>query len=225
MVEFPVPCPECGADNSALDRECGVCGAQFGSPAGPPAPAEMGWGGALAVVGGLAAALGSFLPWATASALVVSVSKTGMEGGDGLVTLVVGLLTALAGAAVLAGSHLMRGVCFLGGAALAGVAVFEMADVSSRMADLGAKYAFGAVGIGLGVVLVGGAVAVIGSLLPMSALGAPAPSGGSAAAPAAVPAADPDFGSRLRSLAALRDEGLISEDEFWARREEILRQV
>ena len=37
-----------------------------------------------------------------------------------------------------------------------------------------------------------------------------------------MPAAEPDVAEQLRSFAALRDEGILSEDEFQAKKAQIL---
>jgi hypothetical protein len=74
-------------------------------PPPPPPPAPSGLmrnpvvpGATMALLGGVLIVLGSFLPWLTATApLVGTISRNGMEGGDGIITLILGVVTILIG--------------------------------------------------------------------------------------------------------------------------------
>ena len=58
---------------------------------------SMPIGPVLAIVGGALLAIGSFLTWATVSGAGTEVSAKGMDGSDGVVTLVAGLVALACG--------------------------------------------------------------------------------------------------------------------------------
>jgi hypothetical protein len=117
--------------------------------------------GACIAIGGLLVAIGSFLPWVTATAVFVgSISRNGMEGGDGIISLVLGLGCIACGIAHAMTSARGAGVAalILGTLAL-GLGVFELVDVQNRIssADFG-DAAVASVGAGIWSIIIGGAV-------------------------------------------------------------------
>lgn len=50
----------------------------------------------LAIVGGLLTVIGAFMPWVTATAAFVSLSRSGLDqGGDGIILLIIGVAIAI----------------------------------------------------------------------------------------------------------------------------------
>jgi hypothetical protein len=132
--------------------------------------------GAWMVIGGAAAlVLGSTMPWMHVRGPRVSDSATasGMNIGDGRITVVLALLLAVLGAAILTG-RMQRiggtkvaamGVLVAGAAAVAVTAV-DIADVADRAARLGVPAgAVTSVGSGLWLCFLGGLLAVEGGLM------------------------------------------------------------
>lgn len=102
----------------------------------PPRPATAS--GILALVGAGALAVGSFLPWATITApFVGTVSRSGMEGGDGWMSVIVAVVAGLVGLRLLSSppAGAQRVLLALGGVAGLGLALFEFNDISRRFAD------------------------------------------------------------------------------------------
>jgi hypothetical protein len=106
--------------------------------------------GLLMLTGGAALAIGSLLPWG----VFESVRVSGLEDGDGWMTLVAGLALAAAGVALI--WDLFQPPPWLGwaGAGLGLlIAVFNLLDIVDAPYDLG---------IGMWVMLAGGALGVVG---------------------------------------------------------------
>ncbi|MEV4533331.1 hypothetical protein AB0J82_05810 [Asanoa sp. NPDC049518] len=84
---------------------------------------------------GAAAALGSFLPWATVSApLFGSISTSGVDGGDGWITAALGMALVGFGTLVLRGQDLHRAlgiVTMVAALALLALGAWKVADLSS----------------------------------------------------------------------------------------------
>jgi len=89
---------------------------------------------------GVAAVLGSFLPWASISAPIVgTMTMSGVDGPDGWITAGLGLLLILYGSLILRGRNTPRVLPVL--AALAGLGLFglggwKVADLWTRVADM-----------------------------------------------------------------------------------------
>ena len=99
--------------------------------------------------GGLLIAVGSFLPWITATAAFVgSVSVSGLDGGgDGIITLIVGIAVIVFAVVVLVGNQ--TGTAWdipiaLGGLIAGGVAIVNLAEVNDRVTE--ANVTFGEFG-------------------------------------------------------------------------------
>lgn len=118
------------------------------------------------LLGGILYAMGSFLPWVTASSAFGSASKSGMEGGDGLLTVFFGVVLALLGLTRvqrpgLPGNRLTMVIL---GALAVGVAVFEGSNIQSKLEDISSAYVVASVGVGIYVMGVGGALVILASL-------------------------------------------------------------
>lgn len=97
-------CPNCGHE---YDAASGAASAMSGSGARPALLAKpVAWGAIVTLVAGGLAIVGSFLPWITATAAFVgTISRSGIDGGgDGLLTIVLGIVVGLFGIARLARS-------------------------------------------------------------------------------------------------------------------------
>lgn len=115
------------------------------------------------VVAGLGVVIGSFLPWMVVRTALVSLSRNGLEGGgDGIATVVAGVLLGFVGVLILAGRRPGRtwlGVVLVSGIAL-GLAAANMADVSNRAESVESELATAGIGSGLYLIALGALVAV-----------------------------------------------------------------
>lgn len=122
---------------------------------------------AITVGGGALAAAGSFMPWltATVSFLGTTISRSGLDGGgDGVITLIVGVVVAAVGVARLTTvlpSWVARTPIVLG-ALLAAIAVMDLSSVADRAAANSSPLLIVSTGAGLYVILVGALAAVFG---------------------------------------------------------------
>jgi hypothetical protein len=172
----PKFCPQCGASTLG-DRFCSKCGADLvgaspasGSAASTNAPGSIAWGGAVILIAGALAVLGSFLPWITATAAFVgTISRSGIDGGgDGMITIALGILVGLFGIALVSRNgnpsvaRLGAAIC---GVVMGWVTITDFGSVSDRLKDLETDFSTGSVGMGLYVVGLAAALAIIGSLL------------------------------------------------------------
>lgn len=189
-------CPRCGTGRTCAFRYCRSCGLDLGDPAvanarpaakpamAPSPPASVptarrlglvtNWSAVTVLMGGGIIALGSFLPWVSATGPFVGpFSRTGLDGGgDGGMTLIAGGLVALAGIRMLArsGRPAASVLLTLAGAAIATVVVVnEMGSAQSRLNAITPAYVGAAIGVGLFVVLVGVGLSVVGLFLPREA--------------------------------------------------------
>lgn len=170
MSEETRLCPSCGA--ASLEAFCGRCGAAMTSE--PPAPVGSVYALAALLAAG-AVAIGSFLPWASAGAGILKASRSGIEGGDGWLTLGIAAAAALVAIRGLMQSRLPHpGLVVTAGIALVALAAWELVDIVNRQGtsvfgieikaspDLG-LLAVAAGGIGLVVVALAGQKASIGA--------------------------------------------------------------
>jgi hypothetical protein len=175
-------CPSCGSPVSA-GRFCANCGADLsGAPpdASPTHDASavpqavtrtVDWAGVVILVAGALAIVGTFLPWITVTAAFIgTIGRNGLDGGgDGIFTIILGLLIALMGVAILAESG-SRNSARLGAVVLAvillGIAALDIGGVNDRLKSLGSNAAIGSVGTGLIAIALAGVLAIIGSVLP-----------------------------------------------------------
>lgn len=114
-------------------------------------------GGIVIMAAGALAIFGSFQPWVQGS-----ISHTGMDGGDGAITLGLGVLIILCGLGMQAQTGSVAtatGCAILCALALGVVAWLDISDISSRA---GGSY------LGVGLVLIGAAAVAtfVGALIP-----------------------------------------------------------
>ena len=166
-------CSRCGASVTPGSTFCPRCGAAI-APSAPPVTVSQGglnMTAAVILVGGALVAIGSFLPWATATGLV-SVSKSGLDGGDGILTLPVGVVIALLGLSRLQRSGLPGNrpvdggwlVIVILGIIAVGLAWFEGATIQGRLDAAASAYAVYSLGMGIYVIGVGGVLVVLASI-------------------------------------------------------------
>lgn len=121
---------------------------------------ERRQGAAIAIAGAGAIALGCFLPWAKLTApFVGSVTKSGMEGSDGIIFLALASAVALIGAKVYRSALESPARYRLGMAALSlaliGLTAFEALDLSDRFAAASRESDLIITSYGAGIWLVG----------------------------------------------------------------------
>ncbi len=175
---------------------------------------SMPIGAILAIVGGALLAVGSFLSWATVSGAGTEVSASGMDGSDGIVTLVAGIIALACGLlAMKAGRRILAIVTILAGLAGAGLGIYDALTAKDSVLDAAAEQVATQVGatvdevrallddaidagelsisisLGLYVVIGGGVLALVGGVMMLGTKGAstsaPAVPAGFAAATAA----------------------------------------
>jgi Protein of unknown function (DUF2510) len=137
-------------------------------PEGSASPGGRPNGALILLVGAAALVVGALLPWATASAGFISVSKAGTDG-DGVITLVLGAVIALFALFALKPQPHQLAVLVGAGAGLAagGVAIYDIVNVSDAVTNAQSQSSLvhASVGSGLYVTAVGAAIAVVGALV------------------------------------------------------------
>jgi hypothetical protein len=117
--------------------------------------------GGLVTAGGAIAVIGCFMPWISASAFFVTVTKDGISSPDGEIIAVVAAICTLLGVVMLARrvSLIVPIVLVLSAALAMWVVVVDYQDVSGRVASLGstagvlAQVGAGIYATGLGVII------------------------------------------------------------------------
>lgn len=130
----------------------------------------------LGLVGAGLMVIGSILPWATVASGFGQISVSGTEG-DGKITIILGILAGVAALAELGGqskaqlgpaqakpAQLGRVGVILGVIA-AGVGLYGLSNVSSRLAGVESTLIHASVGTGLFVVIGGAALSIIGGAM------------------------------------------------------------
>lgn len=159
-------CQQCGTEQpSTTSRFCFSCGVSLhGEATGARIPNYHALGRYTVIAGSLIAAAGSFLPWMTATApLVGTISKNGLEGGDGLIAL--GLAAVAAGLTLSPARfrELMMALC---GTAILGLFVFNWVDIEERVESLAdTEGVLASVGLGLYALVAGGIGVVAGAVM------------------------------------------------------------
>jgi hypothetical protein len=153
--------------------------------------------GVLSLAGGVAAVVGSFLPWAEVSAGPFTEQAKGIDGWEGKAAIVAGIVMIVAGARVVAGSHgaltRMRPGAAIGGLVAFGVGVYTAITAREQLLDaaqgqlprseveraLDSGLLELSIAIGLVVVIAGGAQGIVAALLTIGVSGTTAapPSG------------------------------------------------
>jgi hypothetical protein len=128
-------------------------------------------GATMTLLGGVLIVLGSFLPWLTATApLVGTISRNGMEGGDGVITLILGVVTILIGVTQLTATNLpilLQRSPIITGAISGIVAIINYLDVQQRIEDVREESELIAASVGAGIwtLVVGAVLAIVGGIL------------------------------------------------------------
>lgn len=163
------PCATCGAPrtqrpNWEPHQHTLRATSPVDQPVDPKVLAVPAW---IAVGGGVAMIVGSFLPWITATApFIGSFTKSGVDGGgDGMFSVALGAIVAALGLTLLKGTGRFfpkaMGVISAGGLGLL-LAIYESNNVRDRIADVTAKSDLIVASVGSGLYLIGAAaVAVI----------------------------------------------------------------
>lgn len=116
------------------------------------------------VLGGAVVILGSFLPWATVTTVFGTIGRTGMEGGDGVLTLLLGLSIVGCGISAATAAKFWWRIPVLLGAAVAAFAWFEYQNIASKLATVASNpYVTSSIGAGIWVLHVGALVTVCGA--------------------------------------------------------------
>jgi len=139
------------------------------TPAVPIDKTQANIGGGAIVVGGAMIVAGSFLPWITASTGFASVSRGGMDGGDGILIAIAGGVAVVAGVASLMSGNFANPVVAGLAAVIGGfVGFINYQDVQERLSGMGDNV-IAEVGIGLWLIMAGAVVTVIGAVIAASA--------------------------------------------------------
>jgi hypothetical protein len=148
-------------------------------PAQPPSPPpptglvrnQIVPGATMIGLGGLLIVLGSFLPWLTATApFVWTISRNGMEGGDGIITLILGVVTILIGVSQLTATRLpslLQRSSIATGVITGVVAIYDYVDVQRRIEDVKEQtdLVSASVGAGIWTLIVGAILAIVGGMV------------------------------------------------------------
>lgn len=155
-------CPACGCPVAYSAASCPQCGYRPPTAANGVNLAVLGLG-----VGGLLVAAGSFLPWVTVSGFL-GISRSGIDGGgDGMITLALGVVLVLAAAGLNSGGIglLSRGLGVVCGIAALGVAAYDGINLARLAGNVSSGLVSVSVGAGIYIVIVGAGLAVIASVL------------------------------------------------------------
>jgi hypothetical protein len=155
--------------------------------------------GILGLVGGALLALGSFLTWAEVSGGGTTVTAKGVDGSDGYITLVAGLVAVVAGIMMARGSRRVLAVLvIIAGIVGGGIGLYDALTAKNSVLDAAAEELAPTLGasaqqvrtvldqaidagqlsvsisIGLFIVIGGGVVALVGGILGLRDAGQPA---------------------------------------------------
>ena len=156
-------CPACQGLVASTAAACPHCGHR---PEGTTGSGSLNIAAAVILLSGVLFAAGSFLPWATVTGGFVSISRSGMEGGDGMITIFLGVALALLGLTRLQSPGLPgnRLVMVLLGVIAIGVAWFEGTTIQTNIAASTSAYVTGSVGMGIYAMGVAGVLVVLTSM-------------------------------------------------------------
>ena len=187
-------CPRCGMARTGSFRFCRSCQFDFEAnppvvqaaitpppsaapaPTSPPGPAAwatpatgaagLNLAAVAVIIGGAIYAVAAFLPWVSMSApLIGTVTRSGMEGGDGYIVVAIGAVLVLAGVQGFRGtvSARMRVLTMLVAAAALGLTALEYNNIRGVIDGIDADYRdLATVGLGVSAMAVGGVLALVG---------------------------------------------------------------
>lgn len=164
-------CPN-GHANADDARFCSTCGigrddepAHLPTRYTPQPPARLG---VIRPAGLLAAAgltVGAFLPWAKFTApFVGTIDVSGIDGGDGWFFVALGAVIGIAAYNEAKPALLLFGIAALG------LTVFELVDISEKIAEIDGEMAFGSVGSGLALCGASSVLAIAACAFPKRTL-------------------------------------------------------
>jgi uncharacterized membrane protein (TIGR02234 family) len=190
-LDAPVP----GWKDGRRPALAGIGGPMDHTESITPTPAA----GILGVVGGALLALGSFLTWAEVSGGGTTVTAKGVDGSDGYITLVAGLVAVVAGIMMARGSRRVLAVLvIIAGIVGGGIGLYDALTAKNSVLDAAAEELAPTLGasaqqvrtvldqaidagqlsvsisIGLFIVIGGGVVALVGGILGLRDAGQPA---------------------------------------------------
>lgn len=115
--------------------------------------------GAIGAVAMVLVAIGSALPWATASSEFYSVSKNGLSG-DGIITIVVGLLAlAFFAAGIALQARWPFVTALILSLIVSAVAIYDTVDIAGQVS----------VGIGVILCIIGGCIGIVAAIVGIAA--------------------------------------------------------
>jgi hypothetical protein len=191
------------------------------APVTPAKPLPNRLAGGLVIVGSSIAVVGCFLPWISATAFIGTVTRDGISTQDGEIIAGVATISALLGVVMLVRRVSLVVPLFL--ALTAAGAMWALAadyqDFNSRVASVGSTAGVVAeIGPGIYAAALGVVIWAIGAVAGLYRHPVPrrvVPEG------PYVPGAHSRVG-QLHRLAALRDSGELTEDEFGAEKAKLL---
>ena len=130
-------------------------------PTSRPSSGTFGKWQLLSLVAAGAIVVGSLLPWAEVSAVLVGQLSVAGTDGDGILTLILG---AIVGVLAITGNKTAAILAFLGCIAILGIAVYDMANLADTISDVDQRYARVSIGSGLWLVAIGSALGIISTL-------------------------------------------------------------
>jgi hypothetical protein len=134
-------------------------------PSRQPVPAAWNLAGIAVVVAGILGAVGAALPWATVTTGFGSISRSGLDGGDGIITIIVSIGVGLLGLGMV--QRRPRAAVWLLGVVLSlvliVVAFWDGGNVNG-ISNQGASLLLVSVGIGLYLTGIAGLIGVVGSV-------------------------------------------------------------
>ena len=162
-------CTSCGAPRGpgAFCPSCGRALDGSGSVPATPGIGAVSLAAVAVIAGGILYGVGAFLPWVSVTAgFVGTVTRSGMEGGDGWVALAIAAAVVMAGAASLRDvPRTRRMLMIVVGIGAAGFTLFEYNDVRQRIASMDSTFRdLATPGLGLYLMGVAAAIVVIATL-------------------------------------------------------------
>jgi hypothetical protein len=176
-------CPRCGSARVADMGFCAQCGLDLtslplatpttpiSSPVAPiPEHSARDSNSLVVIAGGALVILGSFLPWISVNSAFGTIGRSGMDGGgDGVITLVLGVGIVVIGATRFLGMVAPSGAIRFWPPLLAGIiavalAVIEGIYVSDRLAGTTSEYVSGSTGSGIWAIGIGGVLTALAAI-------------------------------------------------------------
>lgn len=165
-----IQCSRCGAQLPDSMKFCSNCGTPVSSVIVPQAPEDEKFQitksmvlGAIGAVAMVMVAIGSALPWATASAYMFTVSKGGLSG-DGVFTIILAVLgLGFFAFAITRKADWAFVVGFILSMLVLAIAIYDTVDVARLASDVPEGGSM-TVGVGLIVCIIGGAIGCISGI-------------------------------------------------------------